>query len=87
MKEKVHKSFRMVEVFKTNIKHWAHAKMVIAEIHKCFLCYKANFDLEDCDRILRVECVSEQINPDPLVELIRSMGFQAEVLPDEVPVI
>ena len=46
----------MVEVFRTNVKQRDHANILISQIHKAFPDYKANFDLEDCDKILRVDC-------------------------------
>ena len=48
----------MVEVFKTNVKDPHHAAMLIDCIHKSFDGYNANFDLEDCDKILRVKSAS-----------------------------
>ena len=38
----------------------APAHLLLDQIHKSFRHYQANFDLEDCDRILRVE--SEMVN-------------------------
>ena len=45
----------MVEVFKTNVKDRDQAKMLIDQIQKTFTDFTANFDLEDCDKILRVK--------------------------------
>lgn len=45
----------MVEVFKTNVTPMSKAKMLIQSIEKHFPDYKTNFDLSDCDKILRVE--------------------------------
>ncbi len=45
----------MVEVFKTNVEDSSHADLLIEQIHKTYTHYTANFDLEDCDKILRVE--------------------------------
>jgi hypothetical protein len=39
-----------------------------------------NFDLDDCDRILRV--VSGDINPMTIVHLLRHQGFECRELPD-----
>jgi hypothetical protein len=72
-----------VEVFKTNVEELYHANMLIAEIHKRFPGYKANFDLDDCDKILRVKASSEIIPPVPIILLLKLYGFHAEVLPDE----
>ena len=73
----------MVEVFKTDVKYRDHANMLIGEIHKTFVDYKVNFDLEDCDKILRVECTRGVIQSSFLVNLLKNFGFNAEVLPDD----
>lgn len=44
----------MIEVFKTDVRNERDVNLLIALIHKTFGEYRANFDLEDCDRILRV---------------------------------
>jgi len=75
----------MIEVFKTNVSDLRHAHMLVEQIHKTFGDYKANFDLEDCDRILRIKSSSGQVQPALLVNLLRDYGFHAEVLADELP--
>jgi hypothetical protein len=72
----------MVEVFKTNVTDQDHANRLIDQIHYAYQEYKANFDLEDCDRILRVKCTTETIQPSLLIGLLMDSGFRAEVLPD-----
>ncbi|TGD78612.1 hypothetical protein EU557_20525 [Hymenobacter wooponensis] len=72
----------MVEVFRTNVKARRHARLLLARIHENFRNYRANFDLEDCDQILRVESQCEHIHPNGLIQLLQEAGFQAEVLPD-----
>ncbi|SRR6266480_3167019 len=76
----------MVEVFKTNVTDRLHAAMLIEQIHKTFVGYTANFDLEDCDRILRVKCTKGFIESSPIIDLLNYFGFTAEVLPDDEPV-
>jgi hypothetical protein len=75
----------MIEVFKTNVHDHVHAKMLIEEIHETFIHYRANFDLEDCDRILRVKSSRGSVQPSFLINLLRNFGFKAEVLPDDLP--
>ncbi|MDB5120630.1 MAG: hypothetical protein JWN56_1848 [Sphingobacteriales bacterium] len=74
----------MVEVFKTNVTDRQQANILIREIHLAFSNYKANFDLEDCDNILRIECNSANICIDYILSLLNEFGFYAEVLPDEI---
>ena len=73
----------MVEVFKTNVKDPHHAAMLIDCIHKSFDGYNANFDLEDCDNILRVKSASGFIQAHVLIDLLQDLGFIAEILPDD----
>ncbi|MDO6429127.1 hypothetical protein Q4E93_00920 [Flavitalea sp. BT771] len=74
----------MVEVFKTNVKERMHANMLIEQIHKVFMGYKANFDLDDCDRILRVKSMMGPVESYRLIRLLEELGFKAEILPDTV---
>ena len=45
----------MVEVFKTNVQSTREAKRIIQKLAEEFPKHKINFDLSDCDRILRVQ--------------------------------
>ena len=75
----------MVEVFRTNVKEKFHADQLLEQIHKSFPAYKANFDLEDCDKILRIKSESGMVQPMPVILLLSESGFHAEPLPDELP--
>ena len=71
----------MVEVFSTNITCPLAARTVLQKIRENFPDYRVNFDLEDCDKILRVESLSA-IAKEKLSLLIANQGYKAEVLPD-----
>ena len=73
----------MVEVFKTSVNDYTHAQRLISEIRKAFPSYKANFDLDDCDNILRIECVNE-VEINYLIKLLDNHNCEAEVLMDMV---
>jgi hypothetical protein len=75
----------MVEVFKTDVKSSEQANRVLGAIHCSFAGYRANFDLEDCDHILRVKSIRGLVQASSLIQFLRKLGFQAEVLPDEAP--
>ena len=75
----------MVEVFKTNVSDREQANKLLRELHKKFDWYKANFDLNDRDKILRVECNAGFILSWPIIKLVKNCGFEAEVLPDPEP--
>lgn len=74
----------MIEVFKTNVNDPDLAKQLIDTIHASFVNVRANFDLEDCDKILRVKSTESDIDAVALAALLGDWGFQAEVLHDEV---
>lgn len=73
-----HKQNLVVEVFKTNIDGECIAKKVLQSLSEISSSYKINFDLEDCDRILRVE--SDHISIDKIKETVQNMGLLCEVL-------
>ncbi len=74
----------MVEVFKTNVIEPFHAEILLRFIHTSFNDHKASFDLEDSDRILRVES-STTVDVIKLIKVLQDLGFEIEVLPDELP--
>jgi hypothetical protein len=74
----------MVEVFKTNVENADQASALIARIHEAFAGLVVNFDLQDCDRILRVKSAGS-IESSALIRLLNQYGFEGEVLPDDKP--
>lgn len=69
-----------IEVFKTDVSDHVWAKVLKDQIEKIFKEYEIHFDLEDCDKILRVKCTNGSIESSRLIDLLRSYGFYAEVL-------
>ena len=68
----------MVEVFKTNILQRELAGQIASTILDRFPSFKINFDLDDCDKILRIE--GSNICPKAVIELIEISGFECELL-------
>ncbi len=68
----------MVEVFKTDVEQTEQSQWLVNQI----ICHIPNgtvsFDLEDCDKILRVE--AESISHHTIIDLLNKNGFHAEVL-------
>jgi hypothetical protein len=73
----------MIEVFKTNVRTRGHAKMLVEQIHTLFSGYEANFDLDDCDNILRIKSTAGSIQTPGLIALLKDFGFKAEILDDK----
>ncbi|MXV15084.1 hypothetical protein [Hufsiella ginkgonis] len=72
----------MIEVFKTNVHCLKEAARLLDRIHGEFDGYCANFDLDDCDRILRVKSANGFVRAGCLISLLNECGFNAEVLAD-----
>ena len=72
----------MVEVFKTNIQERGEAQILAKLIEWTFEGCDANFDLEDCDKILRIQTPGEFLESKELISLFNHLGFKAEILPD-----
>ncbi len=72
----------MVEVFKTNIDNAADADHLLILIHLAYPHYSANFDLEDCDKILRVESWTFSVDHERIIQIAADAGYYAEVLAD-----
>lgn len=75
----------MVEVFRTNIETEKDAKFILELLQNQFTNYKINFDLEDCDNILRVESSDTILDATSIILKVKICGFEIEVLPNEVP--
>jgi hypothetical protein len=74
----------MIEVFKTNVRDQEIACMLIDQIHLTFVGYEANFDLEDCDKILRVSFAQGIVHASLVIGLLKHFKYHAEVLKEEV---
>jgi hypothetical protein len=67
----------MVKVFKTNIDNAEEADSIKNKILEYFPYYKINFDLEDCDKILRVEV---NISPNAIIDIVKEHNYICKVL-------
>lgn len=71
---------KTIFVFKTNVKNNRDLKTLRPHLNQRIGKLNWNFDLEDCDKILRVE--SEIENKSVIVNLLESLEFECEELPD-----
>lgn len=69
----------MVEVFKTNVEAHDESARIIEELLQRYPQSRINFDLSDCDRILRVE--GENVHAGGIIELMAAIGYECEILP------
>jgi len=67
----------MVEVFKTNVQEAGHSETMIQKLLEHFPQCKINFDLEDCDNILRVD---GDIRPGQVIAVLNTNGYDCLAL-------
>ena len=68
----------MIEAFKTNVHKKAQSKMLHCILSEAFPSFKINFDLSDCDKVLRVE--GDDMEAIPIMILVKEYGFTCEIL-------
>jgi hypothetical protein len=65
---------KMVEIFRTNVVKENVAEQLISMLHAHLPDHHFNFDLEDCDRILRVETLLKPVKVSAILKLMISKG-------------
>ena len=68
----------MVEIFKTNVENISESKILLQKLSRHFPEHKINFDLKDCDKILRVQ--GKNIPLEKIVQLLIKENYQCKVL-------
>lgn len=68
----------MVEVFKTNVHEFGEARRLVSLLLQHFPASKINFDLDDCDKVLRLE--GDDFTPGKVMTLVREHGFNCNIL-------
>ena len=68
----------MIEVFKTNVDSIAASQELHTQLQFLFPACKINFDLDDCDRILRIE--GSDFNTEVITKILSRSNYDCEVL-------
>jgi len=68
----------MIEVFQTNVEAPSEAKQIIELLSQHFPGSRINFDLDDSDRILRLE--GKDFSAEKVVLLVKEKGYWCDVL-------
>jgi hypothetical protein len=76
--KQIDRTFQMIEIFKTNLENQADANFILQQLKTFFTNYFCNFDLEDCNKILRIE--ASNIDIAKIEETLCKMGFDCENL-------
>ncbi len=69
-----------IEIFKTNVRGKRHALYLIGEMNGLFPDHKISIDLDDEDKILRVECKKGKVKAKEVIRLLNRRNFHCEVL-------
>lgn len=69
----------MIEIFKTNIQNKTQANRIINLLKKVSSEATINFDLTDCDKILRVDGITKSYSQ-TIVNDLNILGFTCEIL-------
>jgi tRNA G26 N,N-dimethylase Trm1 len=73
---------KMIEIFKTDIKHKEAKKQVLTAIQRQWPGIVATIDLEDIDKVLRVVGAWAPIPKQEIIDLLKNKGFICEILND-----
>jgi len=71
---------KMIYVFKTSVRSHKDINRLKPYLEESLGQSRWNFDLEDCDNILRVE--SEKENKFEIFKILQNLDFDCEELPD-----
>ncbi len=68
----------MIEVFKTNVSNPQQAEELIGLLRYLLPGSSINFDLEDCDKVLRIDY--ETVDPAHVTGILAGRGFECSVM-------
>lgn len=69
---------KTIGVYKTNVESPAKAKLILEAIYGLLPGSDPSFDLEDCDKVLRVESFYHGINESKIRAVLKKYGYQME---------
>lgn len=73
-------SYGIVEIFKTDVGDHSTGNMIVNALTKYFPSYKVNFDLDDCDRILRVESRNGNIEINSIIKIVELHSVEIDLI-------
>jgi len=68
----------MVEIFRTNVENLIESQKIVETLKEKFPALKINFDLDDCDRVLRVE--GKKVFTEEIIREMNSREYLCELL-------
>jgi hypothetical protein len=71
---------KTVAVYKTNVDEYSEAETILDIIREQLPDTDSNFDLEDCDNVLRVESLNGKVDEVQIQKIVEDFGFLIEEL-------
>lgn len=71
---------KIVKVFKTDVQDQRVAGHIVLFLQRFFSYYRINFDLDDCDKVLRIESQQEPVEEAEIQLLLAKCGHYCEPL-------
>jgi hypothetical protein len=72
----------MVEIFRTNVNNRRLADRVLKTLRANLPAYRFNFDLDDCDRILRAQSAGIPIETTRVIRIVKDHSVKINVFED-----
>ena len=76
----IEQSTKTVEVFSTSVTSIEKGEFLLGKLQQEFPYYEINFDLEDCDNILRVESVGGNLDSARIISFMEKYGEKIRIL-------
>lgn len=70
-----------IAVYKTTVESQGVAESITCSIRRQFPDYDVSFDLDDCDKVLRVENGDGSVDGKKIQTILKSYGYRMEKLP------
>ena len=70
----------MVEIFRTDLRNGSEGNMAIAILQRLFPQFKISLDLEDPDRVLRIDSGESRLPTDSLQLEMATYGYSATAI-------
>ncbi|SIS97692.1 hypothetical protein SAMN05421766_10625 [Zobellia uliginosa] len=77
--EQLNTTSTIVEIFKTNVGSQQLANKIVNDLNQLYPDYIINFDLEDCDKVLRIES-DNSIHISRIIDYGNSNNIQIELI-------
>lgn len=69
---------KTVEIFRTDVNDGSNAEKIITFFLAIYPNYKINFDLEDCENILRFETNKQKVESEEIINYMVKLGHVCE---------